>query len=58
MPVYDYKCRDCGVNLIESRSIHEPGPAHCMCGGDLLRVFSAPAVQFKGPGFYKTDSQA
>lgn len=59
MPLYDYKCADCG-KLTEIRhgfdeSHDDPCPA---CGGTLKRVFSAAPIVFKGSGFYVTDSRS
>ena len=56
MPLYEYECRQCGerVEVIQKHS--DPPYEHCpKCGGDMKKLFSAPAIQFKGSGFYKTD---
>jgi putative FmdB family regulatory protein len=58
MPLYDYKCTQCG-KVIEVRhgfneSHADPCPA---CGGALQRVFSAAPIVFKGSGYYITDSR-
>ena len=56
MPTYEYRCPECGrtcevrVKLIEIDRYE----AHCECGGDLKRVFTPPAVAFKGDGFYSS----
>ena len=51
MPLYDFKCEYC-TEVIE---INEPIPPACStCGNLMMRIWSAPAVQFKGPGFYST----
>ncbi len=57
MALYDYKCARCG-KVYEVRqkfedarlTVHEGG-----CGGPVERLISAPALQFKGTGFYITD---
>jgi putative FmdB family regulatory protein len=51
MPLYDFKC-DCCTEVIE---INEPIPPACgTCGNLMVRIWSAPAIQFKGSGFYST----
>ena len=51
MPLYDFKCDYC-KEVIE---INEPIPPSCdTCGNTMMRIWSAPAVQFKGSGFYST----
>ena len=51
MPLYDFKCEYC-TEVIE---INEPiAPACGTCGNLMKRIWSAPAVQFKGSGFYST----
>jgi putative FmdB family regulatory protein len=56
MPLYDYRCLKCG-EVTEVRHRHdEPGPRECpRCGGEVTKLISAPALQFKGSGFYLTD---
>ena len=58
MPLYDYRCTQCG-NVYEIRhGFHEAPDAPCeACGGALTRVFNAAGIVFKGSGFYKTDSR-
>ena len=56
MPLYEYQCTSCGerVEIIQRSSDSPHG--HCpKCGGEMKKLFSAPAIQFKGSGFYKTD---
>jgi putative FmdB family regulatory protein len=56
MPLYEYKCDKCG-NLFEiiQRFSDEPLKTHQDCGGAVHRQLSAPALQFKGSGWYITD---
>jgi putative FmdB family regulatory protein len=56
MPLYEYQCQDCG-NTIEVIQKFSDDPLHkCgSCGGALERLLSAPAIQFKGSGWYVTD---
>src|SRR4051794_35118753 len=56
MPLYEYQCQQCGKRTEVLQRFEDPPPAACpACGGDLKKLFSAPAVQFKGSGFYVTD---
>jgi putative FmdB family regulatory protein len=56
MPLYEYKCDKCG-NLFEvmQKFSDEPLKTHENCGGSVHRLLSAPALQFKGSGWYITD---
>ena len=56
MPIYEYKCEGCGdvFERIEKFS-DEPLTVHDKCGGPVHRLVSAPALQFKGTGWYITD---
>jgi putative FmdB family regulatory protein len=56
MPTYEYACRACGhVFEIVQKMSDDPLVICPECGGELRKVFSAPAIAFKGPGFYATD---
>jgi len=56
MPTYEYICRSCGHRFEVVRSIHDDALTECPdCGGQLRKVFTAPAISFKGSGFYATD---
>ena len=56
MPFYDYECVKCGVRFEELQKISDqPLRKHNGCGGRVRRLPSAPAIQFKGTGFYITD---
>ena len=56
MPLYEYKCDRCGdvFEVIEKFSA-SPLVEHAGCGGHVERQLSAPALQFKGTGWYVTD---
>ena len=58
MPVYEYKCDFCASRLEVERSFDsEAGSPTCRdCGVQMTRVWSAPSIQFRGSGFYKTDN--
>ena len=56
MPLYDYRCHKCGETFeVRQKFADELLRVHENCGGDLERLISAPALQFKGTGWYVTD---
>jgi putative FmdB family regulatory protein len=56
MPTYEYACRNCGRSFEVAQSFTDPPLTICdECGGELRKIYSAPAIAFKGPGFYATD---
>ncbi|MDA8016692.1 MAG: zinc ribbon domain-containing protein [Thermoanaerobaculia bacterium] len=56
MPIYEYQCRACGRRSEEFQKMSDPPLTVCSeCGGELRKLISAPAVQFKGSGWYVTD---
>ena len=56
MPLYEYKCDKCGaVFEVMQKFSDEPLHVHENCGGTVERLISAPALQFKGSGWYITD---
>ena len=56
MPLYEYKCDNCGdVFEVIQRFSDTPLTVHEKCGGPVHRLLSAPALQFKGSGWYITD---
>jgi putative FmdB family regulatory protein len=56
MPRYEYACRDCGHTFEVVQSMTDEPLTVCpACGGVLRKVFAAPAIAFKGSGFYATD---
>ncbi len=56
MPNYEYLCKKCGHRFEEIRKFSDKHLKKCPeCGGVLEQVISAPAVQFKGSGWYVTD---
>jgi len=68
MPTYDYRCETCGLEFEEYQSFTDdsipkcPGRAEGTCKsrgkGKVTKVLSAPAITFKGSGFYKNDSRS
>ena len=56
MPLYEYQCEKCGERVEIIQRVSDKPYSHCpKCGGDMKKLVSAPAIQFKGSGFYKTD---
>ena len=56
MPLYEYECENCGdlFEVIQKFS-DDPLTVHEKCGGKVHRILSAPALQFKGSGWYVND---
>jgi len=56
MPLYEYKCTKCGYATEVIQKVNDEPLSKCIkCGGLVKRVLSAPALQFKGSGWYITD---
>ena len=56
MPIYEFECRKCKAHIEVFQKISDKPPVKCRkCGGRLERQVSAPAIQFKGSGWYVTD---
>ena len=56
MPIYEYLCSQCNERHEIIQRISEEPLTHCpKCGGEMKKLISSPAIQFKGSGFYKTD---
>ena len=57
MPLYEYECSQCGHRFELIRRFSDPPADTCpACGqGPLNKLLSAPAVHFKGTGWYVTD---
>ena len=56
MPLYDYECRNCGHRVEVLHGVNDQGPSACeQCGGTMRKLFSLPAIVFKGSGFAKKD---
>lgn len=56
MPLYEYLCESCGERAEILQRISDSPEAACPnCGKAMRRLPSAPAIQFKGSGFYLTD---
>jgi len=57
MPTYVYQCKNCSKKIKVVHSIKaEPNKTCPKCNTDTLeRIIFAPAIHFKGSGFYSTD---
>jgi putative FmdB family regulatory protein len=55
MPIYEYRCENDHSFDVTQRMADDPLTACEVCGAPAQRVLHAPAVHFKGSGFYNTD---
>jgi len=56
LPLYEYACTKCGRRTEKIQKFSDPPLTTCeICHGRLERLLSAPAIQFKGAGWYVTD---
>jgi putative FmdB family regulatory protein len=56
MPIYEYQCKKCHHRFEKIQKFSDPLVKKCpKCGAPVEQVLSAPAVQFKGSGWYVTD---
>jgi len=56
MPLYEYGCKNCGEKFEVMQKFSDPPlKIHQACGGEVERLLSPPALQFKGSGWYVTD---
>src|SRR5436190_10461897 len=59
MPIYEYKCRDCGAHIEKRQSVSEEPLKVCEnCGGTLEKQWSLSGIKFKGEGWYINDYAA
>jgi putative FmdB family regulatory protein len=59
VPLYEYKCVKCGRRTEKIENVAGPHLKKCPhCGGKVESLISAPAIQFKGSGWYVTDYAA
>ena len=55
MPLYEYQCPDCG-RFERMQKFSDPVLTACpTCEKPVEKLLSAPAIQFKGSGWYVTD---
>lgn len=56
MPIYEYKCQQCGLHFEKRQSVSDAPLATCeKCHGKLEKQWSLSGFQFKGAGWYVTD---
>jgi putative FmdB family regulatory protein len=56
LPLYEYECLKCGRRTEKIEPVSGPHLKRCPhCGGKVEALISAPAIQFKGSGWYVTD---
>ncbi|MBI3450687.1 MAG: zinc ribbon domain-containing protein [Acidobacteria bacterium] len=56
MPLYEYECLKCHHRFELIRKFSDPPLTKCIkCGGKVEKLMSAPAIAFKGSGWYVTD---
>jgi len=56
VPLYEYKCLKCNRLTEKIEPVNGPHLKKCPhCGGKVEAMISAPAIQFKGSGWYVTD---
>jgi putative FmdB family regulatory protein len=56
MPLYEYQCKKCHHRFERIQKFADPHIKKCPeCGGPVEQLLSAPAVRFKGSGWYVTD---
>jgi putative FmdB family regulatory protein len=56
VPLYEYQCAKCGKRTEKIENVSGPHLKKCPhCGGKAERLLTAPAIQFKGSGWYVTD---
>jgi putative FmdB family regulatory protein len=56
MALYEYQCENCGeVFELIQKFVDEPLTVHEKCGGNVHRLISRSAFQFKGSGWYVND---
>jgi putative FmdB family regulatory protein len=56
MPIYEYQCKKCHHRFEKIQKFSDPHIKKCpKCGGPVEQLLHAPAVQFKGSGWYVTD---
>ncbi len=56
MPIYEYKCQQCGLHFEKRQSVSDKPLSTCeKCHGKLEKQWSLSGFQFKGAGWYVTD---
>ena len=57
--IYEYECPGGDESISIERSVNTPEENYrcSTCGATLRRIYSPPAITFKGNGFYSTDKR-
>ncbi len=56
MPIYEYKCQQCGIQFEKRQNVSDEPLSSCeKCHGKLEKQWSLSGFQFKGAGWYVTD---
>ena len=56
MPLYEYQCTKCKHTFEKIQKFSDPPVTKCpKCGRKVEQLLSAPAIQFKGAGWYVND---
>ena len=56
MPLYEYQCKVCNTRIERIEKASSPSDGVCLsCGGVTHRLLGAPALKFKGSGWYVND---
>jgi putative FmdB family regulatory protein len=55
VPIYEYRCTKGHLFDVMQRMSDDPLTACTECGAPVQKVMNAPAIHFKGSGFYNTD---
>lgn len=60
MPIYTYRCKNCGVQFDEHQKFSDPTLTVCPeCEQETLyKVYQPVGIVFKGSGFYATDHRS
>src|SRR5450631_501454 len=59
LPLYEYKCLKCDRHTDKIEPVAGPHLKKCPhCGGKVESVITAPAIKFKGSGWYVNDYAA
>jgi putative FmdB family regulatory protein len=55
MPIYEYRCKQCGVFEVTQRITENPLGTCPTCEGEVRRLISVTSFVLKGSGWYATD---
>ncbi len=60
MPIYTYRCENCGIQFEKQQSFNDQPLTRCPeCSKNALRkVYLPVGIVFKGSGFYATDNRS